>query len=77
MNFFPDAMEIPDEVFRLILAYAIGCPECGRANHPDEFTCVLDNYFQYDGSLFWPDYYRLFYQTKSNFWGLKNWPDYD
>ena len=69
-------MNLPDDVFTLILEYAIGCPECGCTNHADGFSCALDNYSQYDGSLFWPDYWRLFYQTKSKFWGLKNWPDY-
>ena len=68
-------MKIPDEVFRLILDYAVGCPQCGCANHQEEFTCALDNYSQYDGNLYWPDYYRLFYQSKSRYWGIVNWPE--
>ena len=41
-------MKIPNDVFRLILEYAVGCPECGHVNHCDTFSCAMDGYSQVD-----------------------------
>jgi hypothetical protein len=58
--------------------FAVGCPGCGRANHDDEFTCVMDDYSQKtcepDFDMDYETYKMLCYKTKSKFWGRVEWP---